>query len=259
MVGSLESWKVPASRRCGWLLAVFAVAGLWLAPARAGGIHAGDIELEIDGGKLVTHNGRYFESAFTTLISGVYRSTTPGFDSAPGLLAYSEEEPMEEIGFNVLGPLLYWSGTAMAPPQAGLDLDLIWVGTTLSVTGTSGPVTNGFSLGGATGTNGRFHEHFTFEIAESAPLGAYGVLLELTPLGLSTFTMSDPFLIVFNRGLGAEEFEAGVESMVELTAVPEPSSVALAGLGVAAALAAGWRGRRPKRAAACGSAGNSAG
>ena len=261
-LGSLKSWKAPSSRRSGWPLAplsiafqsiafqsiaFLAIAGLWLTPARADEIHAGDIELEIDGVKLVTHNGRYFESEFSTLIGGVYRSTSPGFDSAPGLLVYSEEEPMEEIGFNVLGPLLYWDGTAMSTPQEGLGLHLFWGVSTLNVTGASGSVTNGFSLGGATDPNGEFHEHFTFEIAENAPPGAYGVLLELTPLGLSTFTKSDPFLIVFNRGLGAEEFEAGVDAMVELTAVPEPSTVSLAALGVAGLAGAAVRRRMRKR------------
>lgn len=236
-----------AGRRLGFALTVVA-GGLWFSPARADEIHVGDIELEIDGGKLVTHNGRYFESAFTTLISGtpsVYRSTSPGFDSAPGLLVYDPEgDNPQQIGFNVLGPLLYWDGAELKSPQVGLGLDLTWAFDTLRVTGTNGPVTAGFSLGGATDANGSFHEHVTFEIADYAAFGAYGVLLELTPAGSSTFSTSDPFLIVFNRGLGAEEFEAGVDAMVHLTAVPEPSSVALAGLGAAGVLAAGWRRRR---------------
>lgn len=254
MLGSLKSWTAPASRRTGWLLALqsiafLAIAGLWLAPARSDEIHTGDIELEIDGNQLVTHNGRYFESAFSTLISGtpsIYRSTSPGFDSAPGLLVYSEEEPKQEIGFNVLGPLLFWDGDELVAPQVGLGLDLRWALTKVSVTGTNGPVTNGFSLGGATDPNGEFHEHFTFEIAENAPLGAYGVLMELTPAGSSTFLKSDPFLLVFNRGLAAGDFEAGVDAMVQVTAVPEPSSVVLAGLG-AAGLAGVAVGRRMRK------------
>jgi hypothetical protein len=218
-----------------------AIAAAGLVSVRADEIHTGDIELEIDGNQLVTHNGRYFESAFT-LASGVYRSTTPGFDSAAGLL-----QTNEEIGFNVLGPLLYWNGTAMVAPQAGLGLNLFWQGSLSSVTGTDGPVTNGFSLGGATDLDGSFHEHFTFEIAAEAEVGAYGVLLELTPAGSSTFDKSNPFLLVFNRDLGTAEFEAGVDAMVQVTAVPEPSSIALAGLGVAGLAGVALRRRMRKQ------------
>jgi hypothetical protein len=236
-------FRNKSMKRSGFLRASFAclvaIAAAGLVSVRADEIHTGDIELEIDGNKLVTHNGRYFESAFT-LTSGVYRSTAPGFDSAAGLL-----EPGEEIGFNVVGPLLYWDGDELVAPQTGLALNMFWGLDSVAVTGASG--VPGFSLGGATSLDGSFHEHFTFEIAAAANVGAYGVLLELTPEGSSTFTASDPFLLVFNRGLGAAEFESGVDAMVNVTAVPEPSSIALAGLGVAGIARAALRRRMRKQ------------
>lgn len=228
-----------------WLAPLLMVACLRVAPARADAIHTGDIELEIDGGKLVTHNGRYFESAFSE--TAPFESTTPGFDSAPGLLVYDEEaEVAEEIGFNVLGPLLYWNGDGLVAPQPGLGLTLSMLGQSVSVTGANTSGVNGFSLGGAS-ADGSFHKHFYFSVPSAADAGAYGVLLQLTPAGASTFTASDPFLIVLNRGLGAEDFEAGVDAMVNVTAVPEPSSIALAGLGVAGLAGAALRRRMRKQ------------
>jgi hypothetical protein len=255
MFGLLKFSSIATPSRWLWLASVVFVAGLSAVSAEAGPTdhdeHAGDIMLEIEVGKLVTHNGRYFESEFTTLMSGtpsVYRSASPGFDSAAGLLVYDlETENPQQIGFNVLGPLRYWNADELAAPRAGLGLNLIWGPNSLSVTGSNGLVTNGFSLGGATDPNGEFHKHFTFEIAADAPLGAYGVLLELTPAGSSTFAASDPFLIVFNRGLDHEAFESGVDAMVQVTAVPEPSSIALAGLGVAGLAGAALRRRMRKQ------------
>jgi hypothetical protein len=253
MFGLLKFSSIATPSRWLWLASVVLVAGLSAVSAEAGPTdhdeHAGDIQLEIEDGKLVTHNGRYFESSFSTLISGTpsfYRSATPGFNSAPGLLVYdAETESPQEIGFNVLGPLLFWTGTSMAAPQAGLALNMFWGPSSVAVTGASG--VTGFSLGGATDPDGSFHEHFTFELAADASPGAYGVLLELTPAGSSTFTKSDPFLLVFNRGLEYEAFESGVDAMVQVTAVPEPSSIALAGLGVAGLAGAALRRRMRKQ------------
>ena len=234
-----------------WLCCMAFAASLSVGSVRAEEFHAGDIDLEIDGNKLITHNGRYFESELVltgTGASQLYRSEEPGFVSAPGLLAFDptpEAESQEEIGFNVLGPLLYWDGGELTAPASGLNLNLLFgLASPVTVSGTSTGVTTGFSLGAATDPNGEFHQHFVFEMAASAPMGAYGVLLELTPAGLSTFTKSDPFLLVFNRGLtDPQQFEAGVDAMVQVTAVPEPSSIALAGLGVAGLAGAALRRR----------------
>ena len=170
--------------------------------------------------------------------------------SAPGLLSFDPDpaaESQEEIGFNVLGPLLYWDGDELTAPALGLGLNLFFGPVSRTVNGNSTGVTTGFSLGAATDPNGEFHQHFVFEMSASAPIGAYGVLLELTPAGLSTFTKSDPFLIVFNQGLAVEAFESGVDAMVQVTAVPEPSSIALAGLGVAGLAGAALRRRMRKQ------------
>jgi hypothetical protein len=234
-----NNWKINF-----WFgLGVYALlVGLWAGSATAGEIHGSDIELEIEGGKLITHNGRYFESELTGTDPGPYVSEAPGFDSLPGLL-----EEGEQIGFNVLQSLLYWDGEELTAPGSGVGLSLFLGSNSRVVTQSSGSLA-GFNLGGG-GLDefenyvGNFHKHFDFVLSLGAPIGAYGVLLELTPAGSSTFSASDPFLLVFNRGLGAEAFESGVDAMVQVTAVPEPSSIALAGLGVAGLAGAAVRRR----------------
>ncbi len=232
-------------------LCVYALlVGLWAGSATAGEIHGSDIELEIEDGKLVTHNGRYFESELAGTNPGPYVSEAPGFDSLPNLLT-----PTEQIGFNVLASLLYWDGEELTAPGSGVGLSLFLGSNSRVVTQASG-ILAGFNLGGGgvvLDNNdeevyvGDFHNHFDFVLSEGAPVGAYGVLLELTPINTSRFTASDPFLLVFNRGLGAEAFESGVDAMVQVTAVPEPSSIALAGLGVAGLAGAAVRRRMRKQ------------
>jgi hypothetical protein len=228
-------------------LCVYALlVGLCGGSARAGEVHGGDIELEIEDGKLVTHGARYFESELSGVAPGPYVSEAPGFDSLPNLLT-----PTEQIGFNVLQSLLYWDGDELTTPGSGVGLSLVLGSNARVVTQASGSLA-GFNLGGG-GLDedenyvGNFHKHFDFVLSEGAPVGAYGVLLELTPAGSSTFAASDPFLIVFDRGLGGEAFESGVDAMVQVTAVPEPSSIALAGLGVAGLAGAALRRRMRKQ------------
>ena len=101
----------------------------------------------------------------------------------------------------------------------------------------------GFLVATADGSGG-FHKNMTWSLSNTAADGLYGVVLTLGPeAGTTGFTTSDPFLIGFVNGSVAD-VPLGFAAMVNVALVPEPSSMALAALGVAGVLAAGYRRRR---------------
>ncbi len=199
-------------------------------------LHDGDIELSIVGGKIMAvggHESEYgtgygiFEGSLDTLLSGPrWRTTDPGFDSDAGTF-----QATDALSFAPIGALSFWDGAAWGAPGAAVlavrdSLDEV---VTYSGTGTS--ATSGFTGfiadGGPTGS---IHQHVTFTL-QTAPLGAqpavgaYRIAMQLTS---PSYTSSDPFWVVFNRGLGEEAFEESIHAM----AVPEPETYALMGLGL---------------------------
>ena len=79
--------------------------------------------------------------------------------------------------------------------------------------------------------DGAIHQHFTFTLSDSPSglpgptTGAYRILLQASS---SSYAPSTPFYVVFNRGLGDEQFEEAIHAM----AVPEPGTYAMLGLGL---------------------------
>jgi hypothetical protein len=155
------------------------------------------------------------------------------------------------------GPLHYWNGVGeplFLPVSDGIEINLNRNSSNLRV----GAATTSGSLNVATvpsagGSAGRVHVHLTSSIGTGgsgssfstlgAPDGLYAFGATLSVGGLT----SDPIYFVFNQGMSEAVHDDGM-AFYQAHVVPEPSSVALAGLGVAGALAAGWRRRR--RAAA---------
>jgi hypothetical protein len=160
--------------------------------------------------------------------------------------------------------LFFWDGVGgvdFSPLTAGYALSLQksgFGGWTRTITGTSAGVVTGATIQ-ETGADGAVHQHLVTEIADNGAGPATGFYLFSLQFQMNGFTPSDnayfvfgaydaenpPDLVAFEAAHGAAEL--WVEN--NLVAVPEPSSVALAGLGVAGALAAGWRRRRRAAAA----------
>ena len=127
----------------------------------------------------------------------------------------------------------------LAPPGAAANFEFYSQGTLFTGAGIEGPVAATIDDANA---NGGFHAHLDWFIEGAAPSSAYMVTLQLTDAasigGRGRYVDSDPFHVVFNYGLSAEQYETAFMSRVSLP-VPEPSSWALmvAGLVLTTGLA----------------------
>lgn len=169
---------------------------------------------------------------------------TPGWDKAATLPSGTR------LSLRFQGPLRYWNPatTAVDPlPVPGASLSILAQGGTAQVAAGSLGVPSG-----VTGTNPLFlapftsHHHVVWEILNPDTAGLYGLWASLESENLATFNAlpSDPFLVVLNWGITDESaYNTGVDRLA-LTAVPEPSTLALAGIAV---VAAGWRWCRRRR------------
>ncbi len=199
-------------------------------------VHEGDVQPTIVSGKItlpssqsIAANGySLFEGDFGDLIKGPYKTSTPGFntfDFAAGTV----------VNYTAVGPVGFWDGLAWSSSvplgeyvrlDGNLGEDTRWTSS-----GPAGDLTG--LLGQASlDSEHELHEHLDFSVARQggAPsVGAYLVGLQLSATG---YTTSDPFYLVFNRGLTSENFERSVSALT--SPVPESSTMLLVLVGMAA-------------------------
>lgn len=197
----------------------------------------------------VTSDGiQFFESGFEIFdpigSPGNYASDEPGYENSidEGLLVGSghqiwinvlDASQHSQFGqgyinfYNPLTDSLEANGRlGISDNTAGTE-DLILFGTGIE----SGPNPQFLALGGDDQTIGDQHLDFDLLDDGTAPLGAYGVLLQLQSdfNGDGVFELSsDPYWVIFNRGLDERVFdENALAAFGAQEGVPEPSSAVL--------------------------------
>lgn len=213
--------------------------------AHAQSLHEGDIELAVESGKIVVEGAAafhgltgasIFEGDFGDLAGGPYRTDDPGFDSEDGAFGAGTL-----LQYQAVGNLQFWNGSAWSAAvplgeyvrlDGNLGEESRW-----TVGGIAGDASG---LIGQAGATGKVHEHLDIRVARDtagAPsVGAYLIQLQVQAEGYAT---SDPFFVVFNRGLAAPAFEGALQALT--TPVPEPGTWALMVTGLAVVGAAARR------------------
>jgi len=197
--------------------------------------HAGDIAVSALDGKLVTGGSHFethgvdgyniYEADFGDLAGGPWTTKNPGFQTQGGATL----TPYALISFAGLGSLSFWDGASWGTAPTGVGVSIADVLqdalTTWSATGVTPGETSYVAQVSAAGT---IHDHLALSVTPNATAGAYLIQLQLTS---DAYASSDPFYLVFNRGLSSDAFEASVDALT--TPVPEPASYALLIAGLA--------------------------
>lgn len=213
-----------------------------LALAAGDHVHEGDVLPRLAAGTIVLDHvddreadfaSGYpiFASNFGDLGGGPHSTDDPGFDHVAG-----EYVPGTLLGLRSVMALEYWDGVAWTTTSPATLSVIDAIGNVVNITSASS-FASGTGLIGQVDGDGNLHEHIDFAINSNAPIGAYAVAFSLFGLLADQTTPvygeSSPFMVIFNRGLLAADFEAAVEARV----VPLPAGVwllasALTGLGL---------------------------
>lgn len=232
-------------------------AGAGIAPMR---VFSGEA-VSSDSGPATSDSEPGFRAPSQTFLDSASMTPNAVFSALPSNTALLVRlAPMTISGTD--RNLFYWDGTGavnFGPLSSGYVLSLAGDFGSTSITGVSSSPTSDFVLK-TTSPDGSLdpgHPHFTTTIGNAGATPAQGFYLFSMQFSISGLSSSAPAYFVY----GAYDFgsppdfvafdlaHGAAETWVEnnLVAVPEPSSIALAGLGVAGLAGAALRRRMRKQ------------
>ncbi|ATG89383.1 PEP-CTERM sorting domain-containing protein [Methylomonas koyamae] len=211
--------------------------------------HEGDIQPWKANGQIEL-NAYLFEADFGDLSGGLYSTDDPGYDADTDHGAFGAGNWLQFTG---LGNLQFWDGSSWGTPVAGETVHIEdAVGNTTIFGGAS--ITNPQGVIGEFDSAGDIHEHLDMEIRTAAnalggTVGAYWITLQLfesLPNSQDALAISSTYDIIFNRGLGHEDFETAVSTVTAPVPLPgaawlfAPALVSLLGVGRRRSAASNW-------------------
>jgi len=200
---------------------------VWIVTAGADGARAehADVVVILNGDKLVVAGGPVFEGNIREFVldgGATLRTDDPGFNTpttpTPEFPDAPYFDPGNDIGFNAVGPLLFWGGSTWeSTVPNGERCRVFDLGHATGITVTSATTTeSGWDFIEAD-SGGGFHQHLYYELTRAdagiPSTGAYAIEIELTSPQYDT---SDSWFIAFNNDLSEPSFEDAVDALLDL-------------------------------------------